>query len=168
MTYYSILKTPLGDVTLVANETELTGLYFVNHRHMPEARDGWTLNKKHPVLQKAEKELTEYFAGKRDSFSVPVNLGGTAFQKRIWKEIAAIPFGKTISYSELAKKAGWPKAVRAAGAATGRNPVSVIVPCHRVMGKNNSMTGYGGGLERKQQLLALENVELGINESKRR
>jgi len=108
MTYYSILKSPLGDVTLVANETELTGLYFVNHRHKPEARDGWKLNQKHPVLQKAEKELTEYFAGKRDSFSIPVNLGGTTFQKRIWKEIAAIPFGKTISYSELAKKAGAP------------------------------------------------------------
>jgi methylated-DNA-[protein]-cysteine S-methyltransferase len=167
MTYYSILKSPLGDVTLVANETELTGLYFVNHRHMPESKAGWTLNKKHPVLQKAEKELTEYFAGKRDTFTVPFNLGGTPFQKRIWKEIATIPFGKTISYSELAKKAGAPKAVRAAGAATGRNPVSVIVPCHRVMGKNNSMTGYGGGLERKQRLLALENVELPMDAPKK-
>ena len=157
MTNYSIMKTELGDLTLVANESELIGIYFEKHRHMPKMQKTWTLNPRHPVLLQAEKQLKEYFAGKRDTFSIPMNFAGTDFQKKIWKEIAQIPFGKTISYGELARKAGKPKAIRAAGAATGRNPVSIIVPCHRVLGKNNAITGYAGGLDRKRHLLALEN-----------
>jgi methylated-DNA-[protein]-cysteine S-methyltransferase len=156
MTNYSTFKTPLGELLLVADESALTGIYFSGHKHSPQVEKTWTLNTRHPVLQQAEKELKEYFQGKRNSFSFPMNSVGTAFQKKIWKEIARIPFGKTATYSDLAKKAGSPKAVRAAGAATGRNPLSIVVPCHRVMGKNGAITGYAGGLDRKQHLLDLE------------
>jgi methylated-DNA-[protein]-cysteine S-methyltransferase len=149
-------KSPVGDLTLVANESELIGIYFPSHRHGPKTQKTWTLNQGHPVLQQAAKQLGEYFEGKRDSFTVPMNFSGTEFQKRVWRQIARIPFGKTISYSELAKKAGAPRAIRAAGAATGRNPLSIIVPCHRVLGKNNAITGYAGGLDRKRHLLELE------------
>jgi methylated-DNA-[protein]-cysteine S-methyltransferase len=156
MTYYSIVNTPLGDLTLVANRSELIGVYFTACAHVPKVRDGWKLEAEHPVLMQAEEQLKEYFKSKRNSFSFPLSLSGTDFQKRVWQEIAKIPFGETISYSELAKRAGAPEAIRAAGTATGRNPLSIVVPCHRVVGKDNAITGYAGGLERKQHLLKLE------------
>jgi methylated-DNA-[protein]-cysteine S-methyltransferase len=145
MTTYSILKTPLGDLMLVANKSELIGLYFNECRHIPAARSAWTLDETHPVLKKAAKELKEYLGGKRNRFSFPASSSGTDFQKRVWREILKIPFGETISYSDLAKKAGAPRAIRAAGAATGRNPLSIVVPCHRVVGKNGAITGFAGG-----------------------
>ena len=110
----------------------------------------------HPVIRQAVKQLGEYFAGKRRSFSLPLRLAGTDFQERVWHQIALVPYGKTISYTELAKRTGAPEAVRAAGTTTGRNPVSIIVPCHRIVGKNGSMCGFAGGLKRKQFLLELE------------
>jgi methylated-DNA-[protein]-cysteine S-methyltransferase len=158
MTSYSIIKTPLGDLMLVANKSELVGLYFADCDHIPKARSNWTHDQRHPVLQLAGKQLKEYFEGKRNSFSLPMNFVGTDFQNRVWAEIALIPFGKTISYSELAKKAGKPKAIRAAGTATGRNPLSIVIPCHRVLAKNSALGGYAGGLKRKQHLLKLENI----------
>lgn len=158
MTYYSIIKTPLGDLMLAANASELTGLYFAGCDHIPSASNHWTLDAQHPVLQQTEEQLREYFAGKRKIFSLPLRLAGTDFQERVWREIARIPYGETISYSDLAKRAGAPQAIRAAGMNTGRNPLSIVIPCHRVVGKNGSLCGFAGGLERKRQLLELENA----------
>jgi len=154
--FYSITESPLGELMLVSDGSALTGLYFVGCDHLPATRGSWTLKVQHPVLKKAVTQLQEYFAGKRESFSLPLNLSGTAFQKRVWAEIARIPYGNTISYSHLAQRAAAPQAIRAAGTTTGRNPVSIIVPCHRVVGKNGSLCGFAGGLERKRQLLNLE------------
>jgi methylated-DNA-[protein]-cysteine S-methyltransferase len=156
MTSYSIIKTPLGDLRLVANDSDLIGLYFTDQRHLPATQKTWTLDETHPVLQEAGKQLREYFEGKRNKFSLSFNLSGTDFQKRVWKEISKIDFGKTISYSDLAKKAGKPQAVRAAGTATGRNPIGIMIPCHRVVAKGGGMGGYAGGLARKRHLLELE------------
>jgi methylated-DNA-[protein]-cysteine S-methyltransferase len=155
--YYSILKSPIGGLMLVAADSSLTGLYFVGRDHLPATSSRWTRKAQHPVLRTAAKQLREYFSGKRQRFSLPLRLAGTEFQKTIWREIARIPYGKTMSYSDLAKQAGAPQAIRAAGTSTGRNPLSIIVPCHRVVGKNGGMCGFAGGLERKRYLLALEN-----------
>jgi methylated-DNA-[protein]-cysteine S-methyltransferase len=147
VTSYSIVNTPMGDLLLVANETALIGLYFDGFDHVPSARKNWTLDPKHPILREAKTQLHEFFEGKRTSFSIPLHFSGTDFQERVWKEIARIPYGKTISYSELARRAGKPAAIRAAGTNTGRNPLGILIPCHRVMGKNGAITGYAGGLE---------------------
>jgi methylated-DNA-[protein]-cysteine S-methyltransferase len=157
MTSYSILKTPLDDIILVANPTELTGLYFSDRAHVPAMRSDWVLNPRHTVLKQAREQIQEYLEGRRTTFSLPLRFTGTAFQERIWRQIALIPFGQTITYSELAKRAGAPDAVRAAGAAAGQNRIGIIIPCHRVVGKNGSLTGYAGGLPRKRHLLDLEN-----------
>jgi methylated-DNA-[protein]-cysteine S-methyltransferase len=120
----------------------------------------WKLDAQHPILRLAAKQLQEYFAGEREALSVPLRLAGTDFQQRIWREIARIPCGQTLSYSDLANRAGAPRAFRAAGTSTGRNPAAIFVPCHRVVGKNGSMCGFGGGLDRKRFLLGLENPGL--------
>jgi len=157
MTSYTTIQTPLlGDLMLVANPTHLTGIYFTNHKHGPEIHKDWVHNPKHPVLVQAAEELQEYLRGQRTTFSVPLHAAGTDFQKKVWQQIARIPFGETITYSELARRAGAPEAIRAAGAATGRNPHSIIVPCHRVVGKNGALTGYAGSLDRKKRLLGIE------------
>jgi len=114
-------------------------------------------------VQPALNQLREYFAGERRSFDIPVHMEGTEFQKRVWVALLAIPFGQTISYSELARRVGSPKAVRAVGRANGANPIAVIVPCHRVIGSNGSLTGYAGGMERKRELLMLEGVNCDQN-----
>src|SRR5258708_4656922 len=119
MTSYSIVKSPIDDLLLVADESALTGLYFANCDHIPARSKRWSLNAQHPVLQQAARQLAEYFAGKRKSFSLPLRLAGTDFQQRVWREIALIPYGETINYSELAKRAGAPQAIRAAGTTTG-------------------------------------------------
>src|ERR1017187_1342677 len=155
--YYSLINSPIGDLMLVADASTLTGLYFVGCNHIPAASKGWALNAQLPVLRQAAKQLQEYFTGTRDNFSVPLRIAGTDFQEKIWREIAIIPYGETISYSDLAKRAGEPEAIRAAGTNTGRNPVAIIIPCHRVVGKNGGMGGFAGGLERKRLLLKLEN-----------
>ena len=154
--YYSIVKSPINDLMLVADDSALTGLYFAGREHIPAASKQWKLNARHPVLKQAAKQLQEYFAGKRTEFSVLLRLAGTDFQQRVWREISLIPYGETISYSDLAKRAGAPQAIRAAGTNTGRNPVSIIIPCHRVVGKNGTMRGFAGGLEKKRRLLELE------------
>jgi methylated-DNA-[protein]-cysteine S-methyltransferase len=157
--YYSIIKSPIGDLLLAADAAALTGLYFAGRDHIPVTSSRWTLNAKHPVLQQAARQLREYFAGKRESFSLPLRLTGTDFQQKIWREIAMIPYGETISYSDLAKRAGASRAIRAAGTSTGRNPMSIIIPCHRVVGKNGSMRGFAGGLDKKKFLLELESPQ---------
>ena len=157
MKSYSYLKTKLlGELLLVATSTHLVGIHFRNQKNGPKLARDWVLNPGHPILRQAGAEIQEYLNGKRTSFSVPISFEGTGFQREIWRQIALIPFGQTISYSELAHRANAPKAVRAAGAATGRNPLGIIVPCHRVIGKNGSMTGFAGGLDRKRNLLKIE------------
>ena len=157
--YYASVNSPVGELTLVADATALTGLYFAGYEHAPTVSREWTMQPQHPVLRQAAKQLEEYFSGERTTFSLPLRLAGTDFQEKVWGSIARIPYGETISYAELAKRAGAPQAIRAAGTTTGRNPVSIIIPCHRVMGKSGGLCGFAGGLERKRFLLALERTE---------
>jgi methylated-DNA-[protein]-cysteine S-methyltransferase len=159
MNSYATLKTKtVGNLLLVADDKYLLGVYFADCDHTPTIENDWTENPKHPILKKAAAELTDYLAGKRTTFSVDLHAPGTEFQKAIWREIARIPFGQTITYSELAQRVRAPNAHRAAGTATGQNPHSLIVPCHRVIGKHGALGGYAGGLQRKQKLLALEST----------
>lgn len=156
---YAVIPSPVGKLLLVADNTALTGLYFEGRDHVPTTKNSWELNAQHPILKRAAKELSEYFTGARKRFSVSLRFAGTDFQRKVWDEISRIPYGETITYSELAKRAGAPEAVRAAGTSTGRNPISIIVPCHRVVGKNGRLCGFAGGLNRKEQLLGLETSE---------
>jgi methylated-DNA-[protein]-cysteine S-methyltransferase len=157
MKSYNTIKTPMGDLMLVADASELIGLYFVGCDHIPVEQNQWKRDPRHPILRQTREQIHEYFAGKRTSFSLPLRFAGTDFQDRVWRQIALIPYGKTISYAELAQKAGKPRAIRAAGTNTGRNPLSIVIPCHRVVGKNGGFGGYAGGLDRKRYLLELEN-----------
>jgi methylated-DNA-[protein]-cysteine S-methyltransferase len=157
MSTYSILKTSaLGDLLLVAEAAHLTGVYFHGSPHAPPVAADWVRDDRQVVLKQAREELQAYLRGERTGFSVPCDCPGTRFQKQVWSQIAAIPRGATITYTELAWRAGAPEAIRAAATATGRNPLSIIVPCHRVVGKDGSLRGYAGGLGRKQRLLQLE------------
>jgi methylated-DNA-[protein]-cysteine S-methyltransferase len=153
---YSLFKSAIGELMLVTDGASLVGIYFAGRDHIPTSSQDWKRNDKHPVLRQAAGELAEYFDGKRKTFSVPLRLSGTEFQESVWKEIARIPYGQTITYTELAKRAGVSDAIRAAGTATGRNPISIIVPCHRVVGKNGTLCGFAGGLDKKTHLLNLE------------
>ena len=157
--YFSIIKSPIDDLLLVADDSALLGLYFSGYDHVPSEKEDWQREDRHPILLQAAAELAEYFSGNRKTFSVPIRFEGTDFQQKIWKQIAAIPYRKITNYSELAQRVGRPDAIRAAGTTTGRNPISIIVPCHRVMGKNGDLCGFAGGLDRKRFLLALENSE---------
>ena len=159
MNSYSILKSTVGDLLLVADETHLIGIYFSGEKHAPATRD-WKRNPDHTVLKQTARELDEYFHGTRTTFSVPLRYDGTKFQQEIWRQISQISFGKTISYTELAKRAGAPSAPRAAGTATGQNPLSIIIPCHRVVGRNGGLRGYAGGLDRKRHLLEVEKIRI--------
>jgi methylated-DNA-[protein]-cysteine S-methyltransferase len=151
-------ESPLGAMIVAATSRGLAGVWFEGQRHQPDSL-GWPQQPEHPVLRLALGQLQEYFAGTRSSFDLPLDLqGGTAFQQSVWRELLCIPCGGTTSYSKLSQRIGQPAAVRAVGAAVGRNPVSVVVPCHRVLGSNGSLTGYAGGLERKTALLRLEGV----------
>jgi methylated-DNA-[protein]-cysteine S-methyltransferase len=155
-TVQSSFESPLGRITLAATEHALVGVFFGGQAHMPEVSD-WPVADKHPILQKAQAELTEYFSGQRRSFDVPLDLSsGTPFQQAVWQALLAIPCAATTSYGAISTQIGNPAAVRAVGGAVGRNPVSIIVPCHRVIGVNGSLTGYAGGLSRKTALLQLE------------
>lgn len=145
--------SPVGDVLLEAEDGRLTGLYL---RHDGKASGG-----DDPVLDAAREQLDAYFAGELEAFDLPLALHGTPFQLRVWEELARIPFAETISYKELALRLGDRKLVRAVGLANGRNPVSIVVPCHRVIGADGSLVGYGGGLDRKRWLLDHEAVASG-------
>ncbi len=159
MKFYTTLETlELGELLLVANDTHLVGLYFMGCGDGEIEKD-WELEPKHPVLRQATEEIEEYLKGKRKTFSAPLHFEGTKFQNAVWREIARVPFGETISYSELAARAGNAAAIRAAGTATGSNPLSIIIPCHRILGKHGAFGGYGGGLHRKRHLLTLEGRE---------
>ena len=148
--------SPLGSITLAATHKGLAGAWFVDQRHLPDYA-AWPQQEKHPLLQLAQRQLLEYLAGQRVSFDMPLDLqGGTAFQQAVWQALLRIPFGAITSYGAIGNQIGNPKAVRAVGAAVGRNPVSMIVPCHRVLGAGGALTGYAGGLARKVALLDLE------------
>ena len=153
---YARVDGPLGRVLLLADDDALTGLHFEGSRHVPALRAHWIESPAHPVLAAAAAQLAQWCEGHRDGFELPLRLHGTPFQQAVWRAIASIPPGTTTSYSALAAASGRPQALRAAGAATGRNPVSIVVPCHRVMGAGGAITGYAGGLERKRALLAFE------------
>ena len=150
------VPSPLGPLTLAASPTGLIGVWFETQVHRPEL-SSWVEDTTHPVLIQAAQELMEYFAGRRRAFAVPLDLSrGTGFQQRVWQQLLAIPCGHTTSYGAISVQLGQPKAVRAVGGAVGRNPLSIIVPCHRVIGANGTLTGYAGGLDRKVALLNLE------------
>ena len=149
-------QSPLGPMIVAATDSGLTGLWFEGQRHLPDT-NGWPQAPEHPVLREAVAQLRDYFAGRRTRFDLPLDLqGGTAFQQSVWHALLAIPAGGTTSYGDISQRVGRPSAVRAVGAAIGRNPVSIVVPCHRVLGRNGSLTGYAGGLDRKSALLELE------------
>ena len=152
-TYYD---SPLGTVTLQANEQGLLGVWFETHTTKPE--DLGTQEDSFPIFQSVKEQFERYFAGEAVQFDVPIAAKGTPFQQSVWHALTTIPYGETWSYAQLADAIGNPKAVRAVGLANGKNPVSAIVPCHRVIGKNGKLTGYAGGIERKQRLLAIEGI----------
>ena len=161
----TIVKTtfdsPLGRITLAATANGLAGVWFIDQQHLPEYQD-WPVQDGHPVLREAARQLLQYLAGQRAGFDLPLDLqGGTVFQQAVWQALLQIPFGATTSYGAIGTQIGNPKAVRAVGAAVGRNPVGIIVPCHRVMGADGSLTGYAGGLDRKAALLKLETKSTG-------
>jgi methylated-DNA-[protein]-cysteine S-methyltransferase len=169
VTHYTHLETPLCTLRLTSNGEALTGLYLLpDHRHAPEITADWQESPNLPIFQQAAMQLTEYFAHQRTAFSLPLNASGTDFQKRVWAELTQIPYGQTISYGELARRLGNPSASRAVGLANGKNPISIIVPCHRVIGANGKLTGYGGGLTRKEALLALESPRSDRGDSNQR
>lgn len=150
------LASPWGAMTLVAHEEALVWVGFDGQKHMPDT-SRWPVSATHPILRMAADELQQYFAGERSQFDVPVDLGrGTPFQQSVWTALQGIDPGATTSYGAISQSIGSPNAVRAVGGAVGRNPISIIVPCHRVVGANGAMTGYAGGLPRKVALLQLE------------
>ncbi len=150
------VDTPLGSLLLVAHESALVAAYFDGQKYHPGQPSQWLDGTSHPVLQAARAQLQQYFDGQRLDFELPLAPQGTPFQQQIWAGLQTIPYGTTLSYKGLAQQLHRPSAVRALAAANGRNPLSVIVPCHRVVGSNGQLTGYAGGLWRKEALLALE------------
>lgn len=156
MTRFARIDTPLGPMMAVAEDAVLVALDFEDAKYARAVAPGWTEDAAWPPLRECAAQLAEYFAGERGRFDLPLAPRGTPFQRRVWREIAAIPYGATLSYAELARRTGAPGSARAAGAATGRNPLAIVVPCHRVVASDGSLTGYAGGLARKKRLLALE------------
>ncbi len=154
--FYIKTKTPVGELTLIANDHALVAVLWENDDPNRVKIPDLKRNDKHPVLLDADKQLKEYFAGKRTHFDIPYEFYGTAFQKSVWQRLSRIPYGERRSYAEIAKEIHSPKACRAVGAANGKNPISIIVPCHRVIGANGTLTGFAGGLKAKQFLLELE------------
>ena len=158
--YYCYLATPIGELLLAGDEDALSLVGFPEGKLRYEPEPGWIRSE--VPFSAARKQLTEYFAGRRRIFDLPLKLSGTEFQLRVLDELQRIPYGETTSYGDIARRIGRPSAVRAVGAANGRNPIPIIVPCHRVIGSNGSLTGFGGGLGAKQTLLRLEEENRGL------
>lgn len=166
------IQTPLGEMCLAATTNGLAGAWFIDQRHRPESidmknsRQPWPVQDEHPTLQQAVRELQDYFAGKRRVFDVDLDInGGTLFQQSVWHALLKIAHGKTSTYGNIGRQINNPAAVRAVGSAVGRNPLSIIIPCHRVLGGDGSLTGYAGGLSRKTALLKLEGIAFEGNAS---
>ncbi len=156
MKKYLIHSSQVGPLRLLASETGLAGVYFAEHKHL-QIDPAWQADPQNTLLQNAAQQLDAYFAGSLRDFDLPLDCSqGTPFQQEVWQALRTIPYGKVCSYSALAQQIGRPKAIRALGAANGRNPLSIIIPCHRVIAANGDLQGYAGGLENKQRLLALE------------
>lgn len=153
---YKAIHSPVGELKLVASDKALVAVLWENDSPERVPFDALVKLTAHPILTETERQLGEYFAGKRKSFSVALDLRGTSFQRSIWEALLTIPFGETRSYGDLARKLGNPQAARAVGAASGRNPISIIVPCHRLVGSTGKLTGFAGGLDAKSRLLAIE------------
>jgi methylated-DNA-[protein]-cysteine S-methyltransferase len=163
-TTFTRYASPLGELVLTASDTALTGVYFPPLRE----RAGWLEDDGYgpagPVLARTRQQLTEYFGGARTAFDLPLDPPGTPFQRQVWDALRAIPYGVTTSYSELARRLGDPRATRAVGAANGKNPIPIIVPCHRVIGAHGELTGFGGGLDRKRWLLEHEGALMRLGD----
>jgi methylated-DNA-[protein]-cysteine S-methyltransferase len=156
MEYFDYYDSPLGQILLVANDVALTGLHFAGEKYYPALADDWQRQTRAKFIVRARQQLDEYFAGKRKAFDLAVDPAGTPFQRGVWRALREIPYGTTTHYGALAKCIGQPSASRAVGAANGRNPISIVIPCHRVIGVSGDLTGYAGGMERKAALLKLE------------
>jgi methylated-DNA-[protein]-cysteine S-methyltransferase len=151
---YTTAESPIGELLLVGDGELLRGLHFQGGRRPMRPGDSWKRAEK--PFARARDQLAEYFAGERVEFELPAAGTGTPFQRRVWGALSEIPYGETVSYGELARRIGRPAAARTVGMANGRNPISIVVPCHRVIGSDGALTGYGGGVERKRFLLELE------------
>jgi methylated-DNA-[protein]-cysteine S-methyltransferase len=161
---YSLLETPIGTLLIAGDEKAIRRIDFPTNGKSGKPgtpQPDWTESARGPVGQ-AMKQLREYFAGKRADFDLPLAPEGTEFQRTVWRNLQDIPYGETISYGELAKRVGNPKASRAVGAANGQNPIPIVIPCHRVIGANGKLTGFGGGLPTKEALLALETKQMKL------
>lgn len=161
---HAVVDSPVGPLTLVAADGALVGLYMDDQRHRPEPETFGVPDA--DLFTEAARQLGEYFGGTRTTFDLPLAPVGTPFQRTVWAALCDIPYGVTASYGELAATIGRPGAARAVGLANGRNPIGIVVPCHRVIGASGSLTGYGGGLERKQFLLALEGRTAGASDDR--
>jgi len=156
MNYFTTMDSPIGELLLISDAEFLTGLYTLPAAANEKLKLGARYHAELPLFVLVKEQLKQYFASDRRDFDIPLQPSGTEFQKSVWAELRRIPYGEHISYGELAKRIGNPAASRAVGLANGRNPLSIIVPCHRVISQNGSLTGYAGGLERKQFLLEIE------------
>lgn len=154
--FYKTMPSPVGELKLVASDEGLAAVLWENDDPKRVRLGTLQEDTKHPVLLEAERQLTGYFAGKLDKFSLKLDPTGTEFQRKVWEALLTIPFGETRSYAQIAQQVGSPKAVRAVGAANGKNPISIIAPCHRVIGSNGKLTGFAGGMEAKAFLLGIE------------
>lgn len=158
--FYKTMPSPVGLLTLVASEQGLAAVLWENDDPKRVRLSPLHEDSRHPVLLEAERQLTNYFAGKREKFELKLDFTGTEFQRQVWQALLTIPFGETRSYAQIAEQIGNPGAVRAVGAANGKNPISIIAPCHRVIGSNGKLTGFAGGMEAKAFLLKLESKNL--------
>jgi methylated-DNA-[protein]-cysteine S-methyltransferase len=150
------IRSPVGVLTLIGSNDGLAAILWENDRAGRVRRDVVAQDPEHPVLRETERQLAEYFAGRRKVFDLTLDFAGTEFQKKVWGALLTIPFGETRTYAQIARQIGRPRAVRAVGAANGRNPISIVTPCHRVIGSNGALTGFAGGLAVKERLLRLE------------
>ena len=153
--HYTHVDSPVGPLLVAASDAGLHAIVFPENRHPVRVGDDWTRGR-HALIDEARRQLAAYFAGERRDFDLPLAPRGTEFQRAVWQALAAIPYGRTASYAELAARVGRPGAARAVGAANGRNPLPIVLPCHRVIGAGGDLTGFGGGLPTKRYLLALE------------
>ena len=149
------IDTPLGKMRAAAENDALTGLWFIGQKYYPGQTAGWTESREHPALESLRVWLVDYFAGKRPEPDAQIAPSGTGFQKSVWDMLTQIPYGQTTTYGEIARRLGC-KSARAVGSAVGHNPISILIPCHRVIGSNGSITGYAGGIDKKRALLRLE------------
>ena len=156
---YKKMKSPVGELKLVASDAGLTAILWENENPDRVPLGALAEDQNHPVLVDAERQLKEYFAGRLKRFSLKLDFVGTEFQKQVWNALLTIPFGETRSYAQIAQQIGNPKSVRAVGAANGKNPISIIAPCHRVIGSNGTLTGFAGGIKAKELLLKLESPQ---------